>query len=43
MDRSRSGADETDVSTSKGIVVGLDRTTTGAAGATATAPRSDGP
>ncbi|WP_436846993.1 hypothetical protein [Streptomyces atratus] len=83
MDRSRSGAEDTDVSitppnvqlvayptapgcaaascpetddlvpldstaeisnrpTSKGIVVGLERTTTGAACATATAPRSDG-
>lgn len=29
--------------TSKGVVVGLERTTTGATGATDTAPRSDGP
>ncbi|WP_408906982.1 hypothetical protein [Streptomyces atratus] len=32
-----------DTPTSKGIVVGPERTTIGAAGATATAPRSDGP
>lgn len=59
MDRSRSGAEETDVSITppKTWVVGvpavanalrcsleqMERTTTGTAGATATAPLSDGP
>lgn len=38
-----STAEISNTPTSKGIVVGLQRTTTPAAGATATAPRSDGP